>query len=156
MHTTCVLGALEGQKRVWDPVKLKLQRIVNHHVGAGNQTQVLCRRKGQVFLTAELSLPSPLSIFSYFIFHITFGCWMQKRFFLYIQLVTNDPAWWAPHTLFFVCLYCLCAHLLICEVWQFNSSLIPLRVWLLFSFPLLLGTSWFVNPVSLARNFRVW
>ena len=30
-----------GQKRVSDPLKLELQVVVSHLVGAGNQTQVL-------------------------------------------------------------------------------------------------------------------
>jgi hypothetical protein len=32
-----------GQKRVSDPLELDLQMAVNHHVGAGKQTQVFCR-----------------------------------------------------------------------------------------------------------------
>lgn len=38
-----VPGVHGGQKRVLDPPKLELQRAVNHHMGAGNQTQDPCR-----------------------------------------------------------------------------------------------------------------
>jgi hypothetical protein len=31
------------QKRALDPLELKLQMVVSHNVGAGNQTPVLCK-----------------------------------------------------------------------------------------------------------------
>lgn len=31
---------LQGQKRVWDLLGLKLQIVVNHHVGAGTQSNL--------------------------------------------------------------------------------------------------------------------
>lgn len=31
-------GALRGQKKVLDPLKLKLQMVMSQYVGAGNQT----------------------------------------------------------------------------------------------------------------------
>lgn len=34
--TMHVLGALEGQKRALDALKLGLQMVLNHYVGAGN------------------------------------------------------------------------------------------------------------------------
>lgn len=39
----CVLAAHGGQKRTLDLLKLELQIIVNCHMGAGNQTWVLCK-----------------------------------------------------------------------------------------------------------------
>lgn len=36
LHNTLMFGALEGQKRIVDPLELKLQIFVNHHVPAGN------------------------------------------------------------------------------------------------------------------------
>ena len=39
--TVCV--TCEGQKRVLDPLELELQMVMNQHVGARNQTQVLIR-----------------------------------------------------------------------------------------------------------------
>ena len=36
-----VCSALEGQKRALDPLKLELQVIVSHHMGAGNQAWLL-------------------------------------------------------------------------------------------------------------------
>ena len=35
--------ACRGQKRVSDPLELDLRPVVNYHVGAGNQIQVLCK-----------------------------------------------------------------------------------------------------------------
>lgn len=32
-----------GQKRVLDPLDLELQIVMNHHMCAGNYTQVLCK-----------------------------------------------------------------------------------------------------------------
>ena len=37
----CVCNAYRGQKRASDPLKLELQTVLSHNVGAGNQTQVL-------------------------------------------------------------------------------------------------------------------
>jgi hypothetical protein len=54
--------ACRGQKRMLDPLELELWMVVSHHMGAGNETQALC--KGQGLLSTEhLSLerpPSPL------------------------------------------------------------------------------------------------
>jgi hypothetical protein len=36
-----VLGALRGQKRTSDLLKLELEMVWGHHVGAGNQTWVI-------------------------------------------------------------------------------------------------------------------
>lgn len=47
--TMCVPGAIGGQKGSMDPLELELWMVVNHHVGAGNRTQVLSK-------TTELSL----------------------------------------------------------------------------------------------------
>jgi hypothetical protein len=41
MCTICVPGALGSQKGEMDPLELELWMVVNHHVGAGNRTQVL-------------------------------------------------------------------------------------------------------------------
>ena len=35
----------EGQKMTSDSLQLELQAVVSHHVGAGNQTQVLCLKE---------------------------------------------------------------------------------------------------------------
>lgn len=36
-------GAQGGQKMMSDPLELELLMVVSCHVGAGNQTQVLCK-----------------------------------------------------------------------------------------------------------------
>lgn len=51
--TTCGPGAQGTQKRASDRLKLKLQMVVTHHVGAGNQTET-----SACVLTVELSLQS--------------------------------------------------------------------------------------------------
>lgn len=38
MCAMCLLGAVEGQTGVSDPLELKLQMILNHFVGAGIST----------------------------------------------------------------------------------------------------------------------
>jgi hypothetical protein len=38
----CVSGTHRGKRRTLDPLGLELQVVVSHHVGSGNQTQVLC------------------------------------------------------------------------------------------------------------------
>lgn len=43
MYATCVPGACEGWESMLDPLERELQVAANHHVGAGNQTQVLCK-----------------------------------------------------------------------------------------------------------------
>ena len=40
--TACVPGIHESHRRVSDPLELKLQ-VMSHSMGAGNQTQVLCK-----------------------------------------------------------------------------------------------------------------
>ena len=42
----CVPGTGGGQKRASYLLELELQMVVNHHVGAGNQTQA-CWESGQ-------------------------------------------------------------------------------------------------------------
>jgi len=45
---TCVSHAplmSSGHKRALDTLELELQMVVSHHVGAGNETQVLCKSK---------------------------------------------------------------------------------------------------------------
>lgn len=37
----CLPSTYCGRKRVWDPRKLELQKIVSGHVDCGSQTQVL-------------------------------------------------------------------------------------------------------------------
>ena len=53
-------GALRGQKRASDPLKLELQMIVNHHVVVGNQIQDSLAEQ-PVLLTTEPSLQPPIS-----------------------------------------------------------------------------------------------
>lgn len=43
MCIMCKLGARGGQKRGLDLLELELQIVVNHYVGAGNQTWVLSK-----------------------------------------------------------------------------------------------------------------
>jgi hypothetical protein len=45
---TCMAGVCEGQKRALDPLKLELQMLVNHYVGAGNQTTSSARAASAV------------------------------------------------------------------------------------------------------------
>lgn len=40
----CLSAVLRGQRRVLEPLELGSQRVVNHHVGARNQTKVQCKR----------------------------------------------------------------------------------------------------------------
>jgi hypothetical protein len=42
LRTMCVTSACRGQK-VLEHLELELQILVSHHVGAGNQTWVLCQ-----------------------------------------------------------------------------------------------------------------
>lgn len=44
MYAMCVPGAYEGWESMLEPLELELQVATNHHVGAGNQTQVLWKR----------------------------------------------------------------------------------------------------------------
>lgn len=44
MSTGCVCHGCGGQKKVLDPLKLKLSMIVSYHVGAGYQTMILCKK----------------------------------------------------------------------------------------------------------------
>ena len=41
----CMPDACGNQKTVLDPLELELQKVVSHHVGTGNQTQVLCKNE---------------------------------------------------------------------------------------------------------------
>lgn len=41
VYTTYVPGAPRGQKRASNPLELELWVVVNHYVGAGNQTWVI-------------------------------------------------------------------------------------------------------------------
>lgn len=43
MGTTCVSGALGGQKKALGPLELELRMFVSHQVGAGNWTNPLSR-----------------------------------------------------------------------------------------------------------------
>lgn len=49
-----------GQKRALDPLKLKLQMFVSHHVGTGNWTQVLVKSSQCFQPLSHLSNPSIL------------------------------------------------------------------------------------------------
>lgn len=40
---SCVCLVSEDQRRASDPLDLELHVVVSHYVGAGNQTQVLCK-----------------------------------------------------------------------------------------------------------------
>ena len=39
--TMCISGTHSDQKRTLNGLELEIQKIINHHVGAGNQTWVL-------------------------------------------------------------------------------------------------------------------
>lgn len=39
----CTCGARGGQKGAWDPMELKLEVGMSHHMGVGNQTWVSAR-----------------------------------------------------------------------------------------------------------------
>jgi hypothetical protein len=56
MHITLMPSALGGQERALDPLKLALQAVMNHHVGAGIEIQVLCMIIQCSLSTAEPSL----------------------------------------------------------------------------------------------------
>lgn len=43
MCTTYVLGGCRGQKRSSDTLELELRVVVNHHVGSGVPTRILCK-----------------------------------------------------------------------------------------------------------------
>lgn len=45
MPTFCVPGVQKDQKKVLDPLQMKLQRVVTHHVCAGNWTPVLWKSR---------------------------------------------------------------------------------------------------------------
>lgn len=36
VYASCACSVHKGQKKALDPLELKLQTVVNHHVGAGN------------------------------------------------------------------------------------------------------------------------
>lgn len=48
MGTTCILGALEGKQRAWDPLELELWAVVSHHMRAGKQTRSSVRAMSPV------------------------------------------------------------------------------------------------------------
>lgn len=43
-YRVCVCHAWGDQKKVLDPLKLKLSMIVSYYVGAGFQTMILCQK----------------------------------------------------------------------------------------------------------------
>lgn len=56
----CVgLVSEETRKRHWTPWELELQGVVNHHVSAGNQTQVLSKSSQS---SQQLSHPLPTAL----------------------------------------------------------------------------------------------
>lgn len=54
--TTCMLSAVEARRRCSIPWELKLQVVINHHMGAGNQTCMLGKRSNDVL--GRLTRPS--------------------------------------------------------------------------------------------------
>ena len=44
MYAMCVPGACRGQKKALDLLELELRMVVSHHVGAGNEILVFCKR----------------------------------------------------------------------------------------------------------------
>lgn len=55
--------AWEGQKKVLDPLRQKLQTVVSYHVGAGTWARVIYKADG--LLTTELSLAPPSAFLDY-------------------------------------------------------------------------------------------
>jgi hypothetical protein len=55
--TTCMSGALGGQKKMSDLLELKLWPIVSYHVGTGDQTQVFWKSSQCSKLSSRLSSP---------------------------------------------------------------------------------------------------
>lgn len=53
---------LQRQKRISNPLELELQRVVSHHVCAGNGTWALWKSNSCSYLLSHLSRPSPLII----------------------------------------------------------------------------------------------
>lgn len=43
MCTACMPGAHRAEKRALNPLALELQLVVRYHVGAGNETLVVCK-----------------------------------------------------------------------------------------------------------------
>lgn len=54
----CVPGVYRGQKWALETIKLELQRVMSHHVAAGNQI-LLFHKSSQGLLTTEQFLRSP-------------------------------------------------------------------------------------------------
>lgn len=48
---------LKVQRRVPDPLELELQAVVNHHVGAGNRAQALCKSSKYSYLLSHFLAP---------------------------------------------------------------------------------------------------
>ena len=57
------IGAHRGQKWPSDSLELKSQTFVSHHMGAKNQTWVLCKSNKCCKLLNHLSIPLPLRSF---------------------------------------------------------------------------------------------
>lgn len=45
MFTSYMSDASRGQKMSLDPMELALRKVVDHHLSAGNQSQVFCKKK---------------------------------------------------------------------------------------------------------------
>ena len=60
--TTCMSGVLRGQTRIPDSLELESWMVVSIRVGAGDQTQVLCKSNRYSELLGWLSSPA-LKIF---------------------------------------------------------------------------------------------
>lgn len=67
--TTCVSIVHGGQKKLSNPLELKLQIIVIRHVGAGNQIWVLCKK---VPLTPGPPLQPPDILLYYYFLNTRF------------------------------------------------------------------------------------
>lgn len=57
MYTHCICVWFPIQKRVMDPLELGLSIVVNHHVCAGNRTQVLVSARVALHYRATSPVP---------------------------------------------------------------------------------------------------
>lgn len=59
LSIACMPDDFRGQKRTPDPLKLEVQKVMRHHVGAGTQTRVLSRSSKCSYPLRVIS-PSPV------------------------------------------------------------------------------------------------
>ena len=79
VHMCTVFVAWRGQKIALDPLKLVMKMVVSYYVGAGTQTQDLCKGSKLSHLMSYLS--SPASGFFFFTQVTVFlqGTWVASQ-----------------------------------------------------------------------------